>query len=477
MSTNVRYLPPMGIALQAAGYRKEPFTDGTPTTISPNKLRVQSLSEFAIIPQKGTSSSAGFDLYSAENAVIPHGTHKLIHTDIAMEIPEHHYGQIKSRSGLALKKRINVQAGTIDCDYRGEIGIILSNDSDSDFTINRGDRIAQMVIMELPQINIEVTDKLSATQRNQGGFGSTGINTINESKPTQLQHLSPTDVDDLLPTISTTQASPTKQTITCKHIDDDDFLPTCNVELSPDPFLDSETITLTLRGLHPTQGLILEESQLWDGRINITACEPGTAGRRIRNWIQRIKNSHLIAINNIDITSVDQATTIISHAVDNKIPTIKIKVSKLDRRSDIHEDEGVPMLYFDQLSTIATHLNSIKYDLPNLCSNTIPTISSPLQQPTKSEHDNTTTTKLRRSPRLQKSIIAKTRSTTKPGIIPKNRRIGNRLTRKKLKLQDDWQDWKDSEWKQLDQYEDQDTFGPPCDLPIGANVLDYYGLI
>ena len=126
-------------------------------------LKVKLLSEHAKVPYRASTSAAGYDIYSAENALIAPGQYKLIHTDISMEIPNNHYGQIKSRSGLSLKHGINVQAGTIDSDYRGEIGVILLNNSKEDFKVLRGDRIAQMVILELPPMTLQVVDELSST--------------------------------------------------------------------------------------------------------------------------------------------------------------------------------------------------------------------------------------------------------------------------------------------------------------------------
>ena len=449
-SSDLKHQPPMAAVLRQAGYKDNPPQKGVPTHLSSSTLRIKSLSEHATTPTHATKSSAGLDLFSAENAVVPARSHKLIHTDISMEIPPHHYGQIKSRSGLAYKHRLNVQAGTIDSDYRGEIGIVLANDSNEDYTISRGDRIAQIIIHQLPVINVEITDKLTPTDR-AGGFGSTGKSTLtpshNRVKPfeTNLTNMSPSQVDDLLHS-----ASPATINTTIKLDNDDEItIPTCNVELSGDPFLDQETIHLDIRGNHPTQGLLLESSPDWQGRVIISGCHPGTTGRRIRQWTKRIKNSLLLAINNTAITNIKQAHSIINTAMKQKHKSLSITVSP-DERSALHQEEGVPMLYFDQLSTISGHLHSITYNLPNIKPH-------PLQS---SKEPSTSTT-----PTIRKV-------TAKQGILPKNKRKANRLTRRKLKLQENWPLWQASEFKQLNQYENQDTFGLPCPLPPGANVLD-----
>ena len=101
----------------------------------------------------------------------------LVPTGIFFEIPEGYEIQVRPRSGLALKSGISVlnTPGTIDSDYRGELGIILINLSDEDFTIHDGDRIAQIVLSKVERIGFELIDELSDTERSSGGFGSTGV--------------------------------------------------------------------------------------------------------------------------------------------------------------------------------------------------------------------------------------------------------------------------------------------------------------
>ena len=102
----------------------------------------------------------------------------LVKTGLFIEIPVGYEGQVRSRSGLALKNGISVlnSPGTIDADYRGEIGVILINLSKEDFEVNPGDRIAQLVFSNVEQANWIVSDSLNTTERGDGGFGSTGKN-------------------------------------------------------------------------------------------------------------------------------------------------------------------------------------------------------------------------------------------------------------------------------------------------------------
>ena len=142
-------------------------------------LKIKKLENFVSMPQYKTSGASAMDLVAAidEDIVIPSGEIKIIPTGIAIELPHNTEAQVRSRSGLAIKKGIAVVngIGTIDEDYRGEICVGLINLSKEDFTIQRGDRIAQMAIMEVLKPQIEVLDELSETQRANGGFGSTGV--------------------------------------------------------------------------------------------------------------------------------------------------------------------------------------------------------------------------------------------------------------------------------------------------------------
>ena len=142
-------------------------------------LKIKKLDNFVSMPQYKTSGASAMDLVAAidSDIIIPSGEIRLIPTGIAIELPHNTEAQVRSRSGLAIKSGIAVVngIGTIDEDYRGEICVGLINHSKSDFKISRGDRIAQMAIMEVLKPEIIVQDELSDTARSSGGFGSTGI--------------------------------------------------------------------------------------------------------------------------------------------------------------------------------------------------------------------------------------------------------------------------------------------------------------
>jgi dUTP pyrophosphatase len=131
------------------------------------------------LPHYQTEHAAGVDLYAAveNDMIIDAGKWLLIPTGIALAIPIGYEGQVRPRSGLALKHGIGMLngPGTIDADYRGEVGIILFNFSNTPFTVRRGDRIAQLVFAKLSKAKFESVSQLTDTARGAGGFGHTGV--------------------------------------------------------------------------------------------------------------------------------------------------------------------------------------------------------------------------------------------------------------------------------------------------------------
>lgn len=131
-------------------------------------------------PKQQSTGAAGVDLLAAlgasETMIIETGKRALVPTGMSIALPTGYEAQVRPRSGLAAKHGVTVlnSPGTIDADYRGEIKVILINHGDAPFTIQRGDRIAQMVVAPVSSIEFELKETLDATQRGEGGFGSTG---------------------------------------------------------------------------------------------------------------------------------------------------------------------------------------------------------------------------------------------------------------------------------------------------------------
>lgn len=142
------------------------------------KIKIVNKSEFEL-PKYETSQSAGMDLraFIKEDIILKPFDRKLIPTGLYMEIPDGYEGQIRARSGLAIKHGISLVngIGTIDSDYRGEIKIILINLGQEDYIVKNGDRIAQFIVNKYERIEFENIEVLEDTDRNVGGFGHTGI--------------------------------------------------------------------------------------------------------------------------------------------------------------------------------------------------------------------------------------------------------------------------------------------------------------
>ena len=151
---------------------------GVPLILQP--LLISKCDPRAIIPSRGSDNSAGLDLYACHTFTVTSMKRALIRTGLIIHsMPPFTYGRIAPRSGLALKHGVDILAGVIDNDYRGEIGVLLINFGYDDYTITTGDRIAQLIIENYSPCRVqELTPeqiKAFETQRGSGGFGSTGV--------------------------------------------------------------------------------------------------------------------------------------------------------------------------------------------------------------------------------------------------------------------------------------------------------------
>lgn len=138
-----------------------------------DKIKIKKLFEGADLPTKGNLSDAGYDLYSSEKVSIPAGATVLVSTGVAMSIPTGFVGLIWDRSSMGVKG-IHRHAGVIDSGYRGHIKVCLHNASCETYHVERGDRIAQMVVQESPHFELELVESLDDSDRGESGFGSTG---------------------------------------------------------------------------------------------------------------------------------------------------------------------------------------------------------------------------------------------------------------------------------------------------------------
>jgi len=140
------------------------------------KLQFKKLKREAILPEYALEGDGAFDLFSLEDYLLRSGERYLFKIGLASQIPTGFCVIVKSKSGLAVQAGIDVLAGVIDSGYRGEWGVLLINLSEKHYQFKGGDKIAQGLLLRLPQVEIEEIRELSLSQRGQGGFGSTGRN-------------------------------------------------------------------------------------------------------------------------------------------------------------------------------------------------------------------------------------------------------------------------------------------------------------
>lgn len=145
-------------------------------------LPVMKLDDNATIPTRGSKNSAGLDLYSSVEIVIPSHGKAIVSTSIAVFLPANTYGRIAPRSGLAVKYFLDVGAGVIDEDYAGEICIVMFNFGNEDYTVKKKTRIAQLIITPVLYLSCHEVGTRKKTERGEKGFGSTGLSFIKKSR-------------------------------------------------------------------------------------------------------------------------------------------------------------------------------------------------------------------------------------------------------------------------------------------------------
>ena len=377
---------------------------------TPTKLVIVKKHPDAIVPTKGSTGAAGYDLYSVQECTVPPDNVAVIDTGIGTNFPNDTYGRIASRSGLALNNFVEIKGGVIDPDYTGNIKVILHNFGKETFNVNKSDRIAQLILEKYVSPPIRVTRKLDNTERNDKGFGSTGLNTPSNAKTT-LPAAIPYDSNELDSTrICTAQSIPQCATL----------------EMIYQRPVNTTTISITKTGSLPTLGLQIKNDER--GPI-ITHCSRGSPAAKIPRWRTILKNAILYSIDGHTVHTDSDIIQMIALSAGPKIDLCCVPPEP----TDIHPETGLPQLNFDQFLHVAQiHQQDLLRD------ETIHHIGDD-DQPSNL------------------TIVNK--------LSPKT------FTRKQLLQRSDWKEWEASEALQLDQYERQNMFSPPG--PIPSDINDY----
>ena len=142
--------------------------------ITPTSLKFLRLHPDAVLPSRGSAHAAGLDLHAVEPLTLAAGERAIVRTGLAVAIPEGFYGRVAPRSGLAARVGLDVLAGVIDCDYRGEILCVVINLGDEAYGVEKGGRVAQLIVESIITPRPEWAESLAETARGAGGLGSTG---------------------------------------------------------------------------------------------------------------------------------------------------------------------------------------------------------------------------------------------------------------------------------------------------------------
>jgi len=400
--------PPSSKALQNMGIteQQEPETTDTNIATPEPMLQVKLLSDNATMPTKATDDAAGYDVYSAKALTITPGQRALIPLDIAATPPQGIYIQLASRSGIAAKHGLDTKTGVIDADFTGNITLVLHNSGAEDFPVNIGDHIAQILIIPVLNPTPTKVDFLTPTTGGDNGFGSMVTSTI-----WALHHTDPPD---------------------SAHVDHESsiMVPSLpyDIYMSQDPFDSVQHITIAVKGDNPYMGM---QFRLCPHRnhLQLQNMAISTPGSHIPKWRSVLQNAYLLTFQHQPIHTIEQLEQAVQQAKETGV--IKATCTfATDRSYRLHPQKGIPQLYFDQLNTIAKHLQDIEAETER----TTPKICATSGHP--QEH-----------------------TTAQPNTLSQ------------LKQCLDWPEWKESRYKMLNQYKEQGMFSNPLPLPSNSNAL------
>ena len=310
-------------ALKAAGATKQMTQDQTATDISQSDfaILVKKISNTAKLPTRATDGSAGLDIYANTKAVIQPKDFIWIPTGISISTPSETYSRIAPKSGVTEKKRLDVKAGVVDNDFRGEIAVGLYNFGESTQTIEQGDKIAQLIVERYAKLEVKEAQQLTNTERGEHGFGSTDNVTTSEVH-TLLEH----------------------------HHNE--------IILSSDPYDDTITVTCGTSGSDPYAGLDLQDDTR-ENTVQLLHCKKSNPAAKIPKWRSTLRNATLVAVDDIRVQKKHEVKELIQQARDFD-KSIQLTFATVEK-TPIHPQKGIPQMYSDQLNIIAETQRFIRH--------------------------------------------------------------------------------------------------------------------
>ena len=361
-----------------------------------NTIRVKRIHDTnAKLPKRSNKDAAGMDLFTPEDFEIDGNCRKMIPIGIAMSLPDGVYGRIAPRSGITIKKNIDVRASVVDRDFRGEITVVLQNVGKEKQSFKSGDRIAQMILEQCKDDEVhEWTMKLDDTERGEKGFGST---------------------------------DPVIRQINSPHPEYD------NIVMSTNPYGPSLTVQYKVKGNHDTLGMEIDDTSMVN-RLTLLNCLKGTPTARIPKWRSQLRGAQLVKIDNIELQSIADVIRTIrefkENRSDKKMSVIDLEFVSIEKVA-MHPQKGIPQMYFDQLNVVANHHLELVEEAETIL-----------------QHDEYKC----EINEGWKSQITKLSNESSPEntVKQKDSKVVEKLTRRILMKRDDWNDWKQSERKQLE---------------------------
>jgi deoxyuridine 5'-triphosphate nucleotidohydrolase len=469
MSVPARKAPLAAEALQRVGYynREQWITDDIRDEFQADSnsiMRVQRLSDTAILPTRGTEASVGYDLCSdIEEYVLQPGQTHIFQTGIAAASPPGCYLRVAPRSGNTVKRHLNTLAGVIDPDYRGNIGVVLHNFGTCNQTIRRSDKIAQLIVERADTPAIMECDSLTHTSRGINGFGSTDKNTATAPIPSKLKEMPlprPPSLTNAVPPPYAAAAAAVTFDNASRDLNLSLSLP-FDIDLTNSPFDSFTDRKIRIAGTDDLLGFDMDDCTKF-GYPKLLHCRKSTPSARLLRWKSELRNNFITHLNRIPVNSVNDIRQHIAKARSANEEDITVTFALL-QPTPTHAETGLPQLFYDQMNVIGQHLYELNHDPSHTDKYSTIVGLDGVDHTDLSDTDKTILNDLRDI--IAHKIDSKIDSTD----LAKQR---GKLSRKKLQQCSDWKDWEESERKQLDQYHDQDTFGDPQTLPSNSNVLN-----
>ena len=445
-------------ALQRLGYFvKETWTKQAINDATDDRLRIHRLTETAILPSRGTTGSIGYDLHlDLPEITIEPGAMALLPTGIAVRPPDGTYVRIAPRSGVTVKRHLHTLAGVVDPDYTGNVTVVMHNFGTTVQHFKRGDKIAQLVIEQATTPVLVEVPTLTSTSRGTAGFGSTDKPLKSVAEPLRVPppqvHADPMQREPPDHPMTAAAAAVELENATKDlHVA---FRMPYDITLSDSP-LDNQTFrTVTVTGNNPTLGFDLRTCKHF-GLPQVHDCLKSTPAAKLPRWRSELRNAYVTSVNGKPVATVSQFCESIELARATATTTVEIGFATISKAS-MHPQLGIPQLYHDQLNIISDHIWDLRYN-PEWhaeAEDALPILEVIRKEGTYENLPEQDKVKLQ-------DVLLKAASVKKQ----------RKLTRRILKELPDWKDWQQSEFKQLDQYHDQDTFGEPEPRPKGANLL------